>query len=96
MSTVPEVIAARHCGLKVLALSLITNKVVTTDYFDVRKALQEQTQSSAQIKNGDQDKDQAKKDLQEAANHEEVLEVGRRRAEDIRKIVQMVVCGADL
>ena len=25
MSTVPEVIAASHCGLKVLAMSLITN-----------------------------------------------------------------------
>ncbi|AOW07894.1 nucleoside phosphorylase domain-containing protein [Yarrowia lipolytica] len=28
MSTVPEVIVARHCGIKVLALSLITNVVV--------------------------------------------------------------------
>ncbi|KAI0226415.1 Purine nucleoside phosphorylase [Massospora cicadina] len=28
MSTVPEVIAAKHCGMKILAMSLITNKVV--------------------------------------------------------------------
>ncbi|XP_067856860.1 purine nucleoside phosphorylase 4a [Heptranchias perlo] len=31
MSTAPEVIAARHCGLRVFGLSLITNKV-TKDY----------------------------------------------------------------
>lgn len=28
MSTVPEVLLARHCGIKVLGLSLITNKVI--------------------------------------------------------------------
>ena len=29
MSTIPEVLAAKHCGMKILGLSLITNKVVT-------------------------------------------------------------------
>lgn len=37
MSTVPEVVVARHCGLCVFGLSLITNKVVT-DYNSQKKA----------------------------------------------------------
>jgi purine-nucleoside phosphorylase len=28
MSTVPEIVVARHCGMKILGLSLITNKVI--------------------------------------------------------------------
>lgn len=76
-----------------LAISLITNKVVTTDYFDARKTLEEQKSNP---KGESRDQETAKKDLDEAANHEEVLEVGRRKAEEVRKIVEMVVCGADL
>lgn len=41
MSTVPEVLVARHCGMRVLGLSLITNKVVT-NYDTTEKANHEE------------------------------------------------------
>lgn len=84
MSTIPEVIAARHADLKILALSLITNKVVITPYFDAFAALAG-TSTSA---------DASSKDKEEAANHEEVLEVGKQKAEVIKKIVQGIVLEA--
>ncbi|XP_058397048.1 purine nucleoside phosphorylase-like [Diceros bicornis minor] len=41
MSTVPEVLVARHCGLRVFGFSLITNKVIT-DYETHEKASHEE------------------------------------------------------
>ncbi|XP_062946092.1 purine nucleoside phosphorylase isoform X1 [Cynocephalus volans] len=41
MSTVPEVIVARHCGLRVFGFSLITNKVIM-DYENLEKANHEE------------------------------------------------------
>lgn len=61
MSTVHEVIVARHCGLRVIGFSLITNKCI--DDFDDNNA----------------------------ANHEEVLEIGAKRAEDMVRLVQAVL-----
>eukprot|EP01135_Chromosphaera_perkinsii_P005599 Nk52_evm13s355 gene=Nk52_evmTU13s355 len=61
MSTVPEVMSAHHCGIKVLGLSLVTNMVVTNI--------------------GDKN----------VANHEEVLETTRHRAEDMQTLVKDIV-----
>lgn len=61
MSTVHEVIVARHAGMRCLAMSLISNRAVM-DY-----------------------------DSQEKANHEEVLETGRLRAEQMERLVSTIV-----
>ncbi|KAM7413942.1 hypothetical protein PAMA_018979 [Pampus argenteus] len=52
MSTVPEVVVARHCGLRVLGLSLITNKVVT-DYESKEKANHEEVLKTTQRRTQD-------------------------------------------
>ena len=58
MSTIPEVLVAVHCGMRVLGVSLITNEAVSS------------YESTA------------------VANHEEVLQTGRKRAEDMVKLVK--------
>ncbi|XP_041923576.1 purine nucleoside phosphorylase-like [Alosa sapidissima] len=59
MSTVPEVVVARHCGLRVFGLSLITNKVVT-DYDSKERANHEEVLETTRMRT---------KDLQTLVSH---------------------------
>jgi purine-nucleoside phosphorylase len=74
MSTVPEIIVARHCGLQVLALSLVTNSAVLEPSArgdDPRLAQIGADELSVLMSRGQ-------------ANHEEVMEASRSAAEAIR------------
>jgi len=74
MSTVPEIVVARHSGLRVLAFSLVTNSAVL-------EAGPRGDDEAIQVMS----KDELEQHLSKGkANHEEVLEAGREAAKDMQ------------
>jgi len=81
MSTVPEVIVARHCGIRVLAMSLVTNNTVLEGGpLGNEHNLEHLPEAELLHVNS-----------RGMANHEEVLQAGEEAAVDVQRLVSSVV-----
>ncbi|KAG7834538.1 hypothetical protein KL943_002922 [Ogataea angusta] len=80
MSTVPEVIIARHCGVKVLGLSLITNAGLGEPPVSALESLQ----------NGLK-KEDVLDQTEGMASHEEVLESANNASKDVNILVEAFI-----
>lgn len=81
MSTVPEVVAARHCGIRVLGLSLITNRVAQGLGVDCKAFV---ARELAGEPHGEEEEEMI-------ASHAEVLETGRMRGVEMQGLVSRIV-----
>ena len=81
MSTVPEIVVARHAEIRVLAFSLVTNSAVL-EAGPQGDDVAIQAMNKAEL---DQHLSQGK------ANHEEVLQAGREAAKDMQALVKQIL-----
>ena len=81
MSTVPEIIVARHAAMRILAFSLVTNVAVLEAGARGNDAAIQSMNRAELTEHLSQGK----------ANHEEVLEAGREAAKDMQALVKQIL-----
>jgi len=81
MSTIPEVVVAREEGMQVMVLSLVTNKVVIPDEYRSIKAEVEAELAGQSIHRAPTP----------TVSHEEVLDIGKKKANVMRELVENVI-----
>lgn len=74
-------------GMRVLGLSLITNKVISTPYRNLKAEVAAEYAKGQQAKKAPL----TAEEKEETTSHEEVLEVGRQAAEEMSSLVAKIV-----
>ncbi|GAA94243.1 uncharacterized protein L969DRAFT_93625 [Mixia osmundae IAM 14324] len=82
MSTVPEVIVARHEGLNVIVFSLVCNAVIDAPYRSAEEEEEAEYQGKELL---------IAEPIEAITTHQEVLDTSARRAGDIRALVTEIV-----